>query len=360
MRKPVNDGQRLQVGILGAAMIAEKVIRGLSFTDEIEVVVVGSREQEKAASFIARLSSYLPKCQAVEGYEAVLDYPGLQAVYIPLPSSTHVEWVEKAARRGLHIMLEKPTATTDAELTSILQAVESNGICFMDGTMWSHHTRAREIEQVIMSKSIGSVVNVESSFTFMGDESFFSSNVRVSATGDPLGALGDLGWYCVRASLFAYGFELPTRVQAHPGSIVNDEGVIIAAGATLLWPGGRKATFSCGFNQSLTQNLFIGGTQGAIAFNDFVIPNREDSASFVVSTGNGLGKFNTHVITRHETHTVLIERPQECLMWEEFARIIRSSENSERKRWIDTSQLTMKVILAIKASIVGGDSVVNV
>ena len=344
-------------------MIAEKVIRGITLTDhKIEVVVIGSREMSKATSFIASMASFLPpSCTPVEGYQAVIDYPGLDAVYIPLPSALHVEWVQKAAQKGLHIMLEKPTAASDEDHEKILEAVTAHNVFYMDGTMWSHNHRAREISEIIRSNAIGSVVNVDSSFTFMGDSSFFSSNVRTQPSADPLGALGDLAWYCVRASLFAFDFAPPTSVQAYPGTISNEEGVVLAAGATLLWPGGRKASFSCSFNQALTQKLFIGGTEGSISLNDFVIPNKEDVALFTVTSGHGLGKFNTHVITKSETRTVLMEKPQESLMWEEFARCIQSpSEGSGRKKWIEMSKITMKVVLAVRASINQGNALVEI
>ena len=75
---------------------------------------------------------------------------------------------------------------------------------------------------------------VSSAFCFRGDESFFKSNIRVNKGGDPLGCLGDLGWYNIRFSLFAYGFEMPESVK---GEIVseNEDGVPLHFQGSMVW-----------------------------------------------------------------------------------------------------------------------------
>ena len=44
------------------------------------------------------------------------------------------------------------------------------------------------------------------------------------AGADPLGCLGDLGWYSVRFSLWAYDYELPTAVRAVLHRATNKDG----------------------------------------------------------------------------------------------------------------------------------------
>ena len=44
----------------------------------------------------------------------MIDDPNVEAVYIPLPGSLHVEWVAKAAAKGKHVMSEKPIALVGA------------------------------------------------------------------------------------------------------------------------------------------------------------------------------------------------------------------------------------------------------
>lgn len=58
--------------------------------------------------------------------------------------------------------------------------------------------------------SLGPVVST-------GDAEFLANDIRVKKGLDGLGCLGDMGWYCVRASLWAYGFERPVSVSAHAG-----------------------------------------------------------------------------------------------------------------------------------------------
>jgi len=50
---------------------------------------------------------------------------------------------------------------------------------------------------------------------------------------DGLGALGDTGWYCIRAILWAVDYELPKSVLAFPGAILNEEGAIISCGSPM-------------------------------------------------------------------------------------------------------------------------------
>ncbi len=51
-----------------------------------------------------------------------------------------------------------------------------------------------------------------------GSEDFMKGNIRVAKELDGLGCLGDMGWYCIRAILWAFSWDLPHSVQATPGA----------------------------------------------------------------------------------------------------------------------------------------------
>jgi len=83
--------------------------------------------------------------------------------------------------------------------------------------------------------------------TDLGVKTGWTSDVRGQPHLDGLGALGDIGWYCSRFILWAYDFQLPQTVTAHPGSKLSDTGVLTSCGATFEWADGRIATFRCSF-----------------------------------------------------------------------------------------------------------------
>ena len=84
------------------------------------VVAVGSRSLDKAKAFINDIGSDTAKPYG--SYEEVLEDPAVHGVYLPLPTSLHLEWVKKAAAKGKHILLEKPIATVSIQSTYIAAA----------------------------------------------------------------------------------------------------------------------------------------------------------------------------------------------------------------------------------------------
>lgn len=191
--KPTTSPESIGLGILGAANIARKQCRALKLIDTVKVVAVGSRDISKAQALIDEWDLG-PTATAYGSYTEVLSDPRVEAVYIPLPTTLHVEWVHQAAAAGKHILLEKPIAVTAAETDEILTACAEHNVQFMDGTMWAHHPRTREMEAVLQSGRLGTVKEVVSVFTFTASTEFAAKDIRFKKDGDPLGALGDIGW----------------------------------------------------------------------------------------------------------------------------------------------------------------------
>jgi predicted dehydrogenase len=100
----------LRWGIIGCAEIAKKNARAMHLCDSATLVAVGSRDVEKAKAWMQQVGEPCAQATAYGSYEEVISNPNVDAIYIPLPTSLHLEWGTKCARAGKHILCEKPVA----------------------------------------------------------------------------------------------------------------------------------------------------------------------------------------------------------------------------------------------------------
>ncbi|CAL5203239.1 unnamed protein product [Lathyrus oleraceus] len=348
----------VRFGILGCANIARKLARAITLAPNGTICAIASRSLEKAEKFAAE--NNLPASVRIYGnYDEIMEDSVVDAVYIPLPTSLHVQWAVTAANKKKHVIVEKPAALDVAELDRILEACESNGVQFMDGSMWLHHPRTAHMEQLLSlssSTSIGPVHFIHSTSTMPTTQEFLENNIRVKPELDALGALGDLAWYCINASLWAKGYKLPTTVTALPDVTRNSAGVILSITTSLQWdkPNQTVANIHCSFLSHTSMDLAVCGSNGSMHVKDFIIPYKETSAKFDFTFG---AKFvDLHIgwnVKPEEVH-VANKLPQEALMVQEFARLVASVRDCgsyPSTKWPEISRKTQLVVDAVKKSL---------
>lgn len=142
----------INFGILGCADIARKVSRAIALAPNSALLAVASRSLDKAHRFAAA-NGFPADAHVYGSYHDLLDDPYVDAVYVPLPTSLHVEWAVAAAEKGKHVLLEKPVALSAAEFDVIVGACEKSGVQFMDGTMWMHHPRTARMKEFLRDRS---------------------------------------------------------------------------------------------------------------------------------------------------------------------------------------------------------------
>jgi predicted dehydrogenase len=271
--------QQCRWGILGTANIARKNWKAIRNAGNSAVVAVASRDRDRARRFIEDGQSevhFFPPPFACGSYQELIDRRDVDAVYVPLPTAIRKEWILRAAQSGKHILCEKPCGTSTADLREMLDACDQNRVQFMDGVMFLHSARMALLRQAVgQGGPTGKVMRIASHFSFKASTEFMQANIRVQSDLEPLGCLGDLGWYNVRFSLCLMNDQLPEKAT---GGILAAHGtkgstpVPVDFSGELFFAGGATASFYCSFLAENQQWAVVSGTQGYLHVPDFVLP----------------------------------------------------------------------------------------
>jgi len=317
------------------------------------VAAVASRRKDAASQFIQECAQEVPPNsapQAFGSYQEMLDSDSIDAVYIPLPTALRHEWVIKAAQAGKHVIGEKPAAASAGLLQEMLDACRQHGVQYMDGVMFMHSQRLPLVRQLIDEQAeIGSMRRMASQFCFAGDASFERGNIRVDSALEPLGCLGDLGWYCIRMFEVLKKHQLPVEVRGRvlywlKGDVSADP-VPGEFSAELTFEDGVSAVFYCSFRTQHQQWLHVSGSEGYLRIDDFVLPYR--GSELVVHTGRDqfLIENCTTTMEHHPKRLAVHEfdaghhSAQEVRMIRTFANAVLSKEwNSQWPHWTLATQ----------------------
>jgi len=258
---------KLRFGVIGTANIGRfEVIPAIQCSNNSKVVAVASRDKQKAFDFAAAFG--IPRSYG--SYEALLDDPGVDALYIPLPNSLHREWAIKGAEAGKHILCEKPLALNAAECAEMADAAERNGVKLMEAFMYRFHPRTEKVIELIQSGAIGDLRLIHAAFTFRVSN---PADIRLQpALGG--GSLMDVGSYCVNLSRTLTGAE-PVEVQAYArwGETGIDEQMV----GTLRFANDLFAQFDGAFTAERRECYQAVGSKGYLDVPKAFLPGTADT-----------------------------------------------------------------------------------
>lgn len=241
------------MGILGAARIAlGGIIPAAERAEGVEVAAVATRGGEKGVA----VRELLPDAEVFDDYASLLQSEQIDAVYVPLPNSMHVEWTLRALQAGKHVLCEKPfSLEADGARRAVEMAREKN-LALMEGFMYRFHPQTSRLAEILRSGAIGEVRHVVAEFGHRLDD---PEDVRgVGSLGG--GSLGDVGCYCVSGLRLAFGSE-PVRATAF--GRFDEWGADRDLGGVLEFVGG-VGLVSCSISSSRRERLEIVGTGGRI------------------------------------------------------------------------------------------------
>jgi predicted dehydrogenase len=325
--------EKLRWGILGAADIAKQNWRAIYDSGNSIVSAVASRSVERCEQFIKTCqneNTFAQQPKAYGNYNQLIDAPDIDAVYIPLPTGLRKEFVIRAAMAGKHVLCEKPCGLNLNDVIEMVDTCRQNNVQFMDGVMFMHNPRLQRIREVLDdSQKIGRIKRISSMFSFRAPEKYLHTNIRMHSDLEPTGCLGDLGWYNIRFSLWAMGWQLPYAVS---GKILSQRANDTSPSPTatdfsgeMLFKDDVSAGFYCSFLTAFHQWSIVSGTEGGLHIADFVHPANIHEPSFHVNDT----EVRVKCCSCKDKHTESRIQSQDTLMIRNFVNQIRSGQINE-------------------------------
>jgi len=191
---------KLRIGVMGCADIAWRaMIPAMIECEDIYLVVVASRSKEKSRKF-----AYQFNCESVVGYERLLDRNDIDAVYMPLPTGLHNEWIIKTLESDKHILVEKSFAENYESAEHMVNLAQSKNLLVLENFLFPHHSQHRWVKDLIKQGELGEIKLFRSTFGFPPlSEYNFRYNRNIGG-----GALLDAGAYVVKACTLFLGNNL--------------------------------------------------------------------------------------------------------------------------------------------------------
>jgi len=236
-----------------AKIAREKVIPGIRGAANAQLVAIASRDHANARAVADRFD--IPVAHG--SYDDLLSDPEIDAIYIPLPNHMHLEWTERAARAGKHVLCEKPLGLNADEARRMHATCEAEGVVLLEAFMYRFHPQWQAVFEMVEEGRIGELRSVQSWFSYFNND---PANIRNVADWGG-GALMDIGCYCIHVARTLFGRE-PVGVHAE---MMRDpeSGVDILTTAILDFATGQ-AGFTVGTRTEPDQRVHIYGTEGRI------------------------------------------------------------------------------------------------
>ncbi len=294
--------KKIRWGILGCARIAQSaLIPAIREASNGVLWGIAARDEKRARKWAGKYKFQ----KFYKDYQALLDDPEIDAVYIPLPNHLHCEWTCRAAKAGKHILCEKPLALNSGEVQRMIREADNAKVILMEAFMYRFHPQIEKALKLLASGEIGELRFFRSSFTFMyaGDKKNYRWSPQMGG-----GALYDVGCYTINASRLVFGEEpisVYARAHVHPRFKVD-----LSTSMILEFPENRIALLDCSFDSQFQSYFEIVGREGRITLPRSYSAKLLD-VSILVLKGDEL---RTIAIPSINQYTRMVEHFGECVI----------------------------------------------
>jgi predicted dehydrogenase len=212
---------------------------------------VASRDEQRSAT--------LEPERVHATYDALLADESVDAVYISLSNSQHLEWVTKSLEAGKHVLCEKPLGLNAQETEEMFATASRTGRLLVEAVWGRWHPRFSRMVEVVANGAIGNIEHIETAFTFTSE---MTDNYRLN----PLmggGALLDVGCYQAHAWVALTGGAADVKID-ELSRVIGPTGVDLTTAVSVRINGSITAHSVSSFASPSQQQFIVQGSNGSM------------------------------------------------------------------------------------------------
>ena len=240
-------------GIIGLGKIAHKFAADLMLVESAILQGVASRSEEKAKAF----SSQYGAINHYASYEALLNDPEIDIVYIATPHVLHFENTMSCLEHNKAVLCEKPMGMNARQVAQMIQKAQEKELFLMEG-IWTRFVPAtKKLLELLDQNAIGAPLHLRADFGF---KAAYEPEKRLFKKALGGGALLDIGLYPLFISLLVLGRPTSIKALARFTETGVDSYVSMLAG----FEGSAKALLEASLESKTPTVAEIYGTHGKI------------------------------------------------------------------------------------------------
>ncbi len=257
---------KIKFGIVGTGTIAHRFAQAVKNVKNAELVAVASRNQETADSFGNEFD--IPF--RFDSYQKMAESDVIDAAYIGVPHSGHIDCSMLMMNHGKNVLCEKPMAVNTAEAQKMFDCAKANNVLLMEA-MWARLVPGTiKMLEIVESGLLGDIQGVEGKFCYTMDEDEMDHHVFKNENGG--GSLLDVGVYGLNFASWYLGKEVETiKSQANIFNNVDSHTCVL-----LKYKNGAIADISSALLLRKPNEGYVYGTKGYAHLRRFYAPQEID------------------------------------------------------------------------------------
>ena len=238
---------RIGFAIVGLGRLAiDQILPAFGKSKMCKPVALVTGDAEKGRRIAAQYGIKSSSIYSYENFDTIAGNPDVKIVYIVLPNSMHLEYTQRSAKAGKHVLSEKPMAVSTAQCEKMIAACRSANVKLMIAYRQQYEPMNREIVKLRKSGKLGTLrAFIATNSQNQGEPTQWREKLSLAGGG----CLPDVGLYCLNAARFWSGEE-PIEVFGQTFQPKDDPRfteVEASCSFTLRFPSGLLASCNTGY-----------------------------------------------------------------------------------------------------------------